>query len=411
MLSDSLWQKIRLETVLTFANGRTSPKRDELGHFAVFGSNGEIGRSTQSNSEARTIIIGRVGSFCGSLRFSNAPCWVTDNAIRANAKQGNDPRFLYYLLQALDLGRLRGGSGQPLLNQAVLNATETNVPTEGEQGRIADLLSALDERIASLKDVSRTLESLATSIFKSWFVDFDLVRAKAEGREPEGMDAATAAFFPSSLVQEESRSVPQGWTLGQLGLRIAVNPVRKLRSGEEATYLDMANVPTSGPSVAGTTMRAVGSGSKFILGDTLFAKITPCLENGKTAFVDFLQGGQVGWGSTELLVLRPEAQIPPSFAYLLARDPAFRTYAERGMTGTSGRQRVPPEHIRKYSMVFADDSVYKAFERIVDPLFACIKANADIARTLTELRDTLLPRLISGKLRIPEAEKLVASAL
>ena len=204
-------QQTTLGQLLTFGNGRSSPERVDNGEFLVFGSNGQIGRSSEHNTAGDTIVVGRVGSYCGSVHFSRDPCWVTDNAIRANAKADNDPSFLYYLLGHLNLNTWRSGSGQPLLNQATLNAIEVVVPFPLSQKAIGELIGALDDRITLLRETNATLEAIAQALFKSWFVDFDPVRAKMQGRTPEGMNKATAALFPDALEESELGLVPKGW--------------------------------------------------------------------------------------------------------------------------------------------------------------------------------------------------------
>lgn len=130
-----------------------------------------------------------------------------------------------------------------------------------------------------------------------------------------------------------------------------VNPPRMLVRGQAAPYLDMANMPTEGHAPEAVVQRPFGSGMKFQNGDTLVARITPCLENGKTAFVDFLRPDEAGWGSTEYIVLRPRAPWPEEAGYLLARDQRFREFAIQSMTGTSGRQRVPASALDHFRLV------------------------------------------------------------
>src|SRR5579863_10279732 len=113
----------------------------------------------------------------------------------------------------------------------------------------------------------------------------------------------------------------------------------------------MANMPTSSARATEIVERVAGSGTRFMNGDTLVARITPCLENGKTAFVDFLEDGQVGWGSTEYIVLRPKSPIPAEYAYFVARSDTFRNFAITNMTGTSGRQRVSGSSFEHFNLV------------------------------------------------------------
>ena len=141
------------------------------------------------------------------------------------------------------------------------------------------------------------------------------------------------------------------------------------------------------------------------------ARITPCLENGKTAYVDFLQEGQVGWGSTEYIVLRPKPFLPSEFAYCLARSVGFRDFAIQSMTGTSGRQRVQLTALGQFLMPHPPERIGKEFGRLTRPLISRVRLFANESQTLADLRDTLLPKLISGEIRIADAEKAVESVI
>src|SRR5258708_39986942 len=151
------------------------------------------------------------------------------------------------------------------------------------------------------------------------------------------MDAATAALFTDSFQDSPLGEIRKGWGVMPLPDAIDVNPNRRLSKGEAVPYVDMQNMPVQGHRVLGWIKRPFGSGAKFMNGDSLVARITPCLENGKTAFVDFLQDGDIGWGSTEYIVLHPKPPLPAYFGYCLARSDEFRNHAIQNMTGTSGR--------------------------------------------------------------------------
>ena len=274
------------------------------------------------------------------------------------------------------------------------------------QDEIASLLGALDDRIALLRETNATLEAIARALFKSWFVDFDPVRAKQQGLAPAGMDEATAAIFPDGFEESALGLLPKGWRAAALSDACEINPLRSLKKGIVAPYLDMASLATSGHCVALPVQREFGSGTKFRNGDSLLARITPCLENGKSAFVDFLAEEQVGWGSTEFIVLRPRPPLPEYLGYLLCRHPPFREYAIHSMSGTSGRQRVQNDVLGRYLLAVPGIAVAAAFAEIVTALQKAIAANHAQTQTLATLRDTLLPRLISGQLRLPEVEAL-----
>ena len=295
------------------------------------------------------------------------------------------------------------------------------LPPFSEQRAIAHILGTLDDKIELNRRMNQTLEEMARALFKSWFVDFDPVRAKATLKHhaatlPQGgsdwsverarayldrMDPNIAALFPDSFVDSELGPIPAGWEVVPLAEMIELNPPRPLPRGEIAPYLDMANMPTKGHTPKTVIDRPFGSGMRFANGDTLLARITPCLENGKTAYVDFLKENQIGWGSTEYIVLRPQSPLPSEFAYCLGRSAGFREFAIQNMTGTSGRQRVPATAISNYRMTVPNGlGVPNKFGELVEPLFSLASQNADESRTLATLRDTLLPKLISGEVRI-----------
>jgi type I restriction enzyme, S subunit len=170
----------------------------------------------------------------------------------------------------------------------------------------------------------------------------------------------------------------------------------------------MAALPTDDSTPDAPVLREYSSGTRFRNGDTLLARITPCLENGKTAFVQNLTGDAVGWGSTEFIVMRSVSPVPKPFSYLLARDAAFRRHAIQSMTGTSGRQRATADAVKAYPLIIPpDDRVWAALDTILKSSFAKIAANAEETVSLAATRDLLLPKLMSGEIRVKDAEKVV----
>jgi type I restriction enzyme S subunit len=209
---------------------------------------------------------------------------------------------------------------------------------------VVNILQLLDDKIELNRRMNETLEAMARAIFKDWFVDFGPTRAKVAGQTPY-LAPEIWSLFPGQLDDEGK---PEGWRSDRLRAIVDLNPSEPLRVGHIAHYLDMAALPTSGPTPDAATAREFTSGMRFRNGDTLFARITPCLENGKTAFIQSLPKGGVGWGSTEFIVLRARSPVPAAFTYLLARDPSFRAHAVQSMTGTSGRQRARTDAIAEY---------------------------------------------------------------
>ena len=174
----------QLSDYLLFRNGKSSPERKDGDAIPVFGANGIIGHSSEQNAGAETIVIGRVGSYCGSVHFSKDACWVSDNAIICASKNNSDSLFWYYFLLNADLNQFRSGSGQPLINQGTLNSIPCNVPSKlSDRVSIGEILSSFDDKIKLNHQINQTLEQMAQAIFQSWFVDFEPVKAKIAARE------------------------------------------------------------------------------------------------------------------------------------------------------------------------------------------------------------------------------------
>ena len=326
---------------------------------------------------------------------------LTQDTVKLLFKDQETPRsYIYWILrtpQYRDYCRKRAtGTTNLGLSREDFLAYPVPKPSQNHIS-LVNLLDTIDEKIELNRQINETLEAMARAIFQSWFLDFNPVRAKADGRDT-GLPSEVAALFPSEMVEVDGWEVPKGWEVAFLPDVFEINPKRSLAKDQIAPYLDMQNVPTQGHRPIDWIQRAFGSGTKFINGDTLLARITPCLENGKTIFVDFLNDGEVGWGSTEYIVLRPKPPLPPEFGYLFARDEDFRSHAILNMSGSSGRQRVPSECFDSYQIVVSSKEIAIRFGKLVKPLMARIKANDEQSRTLAQIRDALLPKLMSGEI-------------
>jgi len=395
------WRDITLGDFVSLQRGHdlTEPDR-RPGSIPVVGSAGHNGFHDTALCKGPGIVVGRSGASFGQVHFSPVDFWPHNTGLYVTDFKGNDQRFAFYFLKALDFDRYNSGSAQPSLNRNFIYPIPVRIPPVAEQKAIAAVLGALDDKIELNRRMNATLEAMARALFQSWFVDFDPVRAKLDGRKPEGLDKATAALFPGAFQDSILGPIPQGWMASRIPDAVEVNPRRTLKSGVVAPYLDMKNLPTQGHSADEVVDREFTSGTKFQNGDTLLARITPCLENGKTGFVDFLDEGQVGWGSTEYIVLAPKPPLPSQFGYLLARSDALRVHAIQNMTGTSGRQRVPSECFNTFYLAVPPLEIARRFDELTTPLMSKIKSNAQESRTLATLRDTLLPKLLSGELRV-----------
>ena len=407
----SEWRSGKLGDFVELKRGYDLPKaKRKRGAVPFVSSSGVSDSHDVAMVQGPGVVTGRYGTI-GQVFYIEDDFWPLNTTLYVRDFKGNDRKFIHYFLKTLDFHAYSDKAAVPGVNRNHLHAAVVTVPPVSVQSEIAALLGSLDDRITLLRETNATLEAIAQALFKSWFVDFDPVCARMEGRAPEGMDEATAALLPDSFEETELGAVPRGWRLLPLAEAMEINPTRKLKKGELAPYLDMASVGTQGHVADATVLREMGSGSKFVNGDTLLARITPCLENGKTAFVDFLPEGKTGWGSTEFVVLRPRTPLPDYFAYLLCRHGAFREFAIQSMSGTSGRQRIQNDVLGRYRVAVPTAPIAEAFGQVVSVLQQRIAANHANTQTLTTLRDTLLPRLISGQLRLSEVQTNLEGAL
>ncbi|WP_419237198.1 restriction endonuclease subunit S [Photobacterium leiognathi subsp. mandapamensis] len=353
--------------------------------------------------------IGKVGilSFCeGYDKYL-----LSTNTMRLKVDpEKADPYFIYcYFTWSKTVNLIKAmnsKSVQPVFNFTSLKKFPLVLPSLEKQRLASKVLKNLDDKIILNNQTNQTLEEMAQAIFKSWFVDFDPVKAKMNGGQPEGMDASTASLFPEKLVESELGLIPEGWEVGDLSDLMDFNPKRTLKKGTIAPYLDMKNMPTSGHLALDIYDREMGSGTKFKNGDSLLARITPCLENGKTAYVDFLEDEQVGWGSTEYIVMRSKSDSYKYFSYYMARFEPFRKFAIQSMTGTSGRQRAQAQTVQTMPFAIPPISVLEKFDAFIAPNMQMIKSHGSENRTLANLRDTLLPKLLSGEIELETSEEL-----
>ncbi|MEQ5204804.1 restriction endonuclease subunit S [Providencia stuartii] len=328
-------------------------------------------------------LTGKLNTFkYGDVLFSNIrtyfkKVWIatfdgvaSPDVLIFSAMKNCESQYLYYMMcepQFTEFTVLtsRGAKMPRGDKEAILNY-EISLPSLAEQKAIASVLSSLDNKIDLLHRQNKTLEAMAETLFRQWFV--------------EGSN--------DSYKEVELHEI------------IEFNPKRVLPKGSKAMYLDMAGLNTNTFAASGYYERDFTSGQKFIKQDTLLARITPCLENGKAGYVHFLSPEQVGWGSTEFIVLRPKPKFHPLFSYILCRNNEFKEYAESCMEGSSGRQRVNVSHLSMYTLTLPHDDVITQFNEILASIEPKLISNALQIQNLEKLRDTLLPKLMSGEVRV-----------
>jgi type I restriction enzyme S subunit len=382
----------------------------DKGEYRVYGSNGPIGWTGEPLAPGPGVILGRKGAYRG-IQFCQKPFYVIDTAYYVVPKTELDMRWLYYAMAYYKLGEIDDGSPIPSTTRSAVYIREFEIPTPREQRNIAGILGALDDRIELNRKLNETLEAIARAIFKSWFVDFDPVRAKAEGREPEGMDADTAALFPSKFEKSEFGRIPFGWS---------VSTIKELACNIQYGLTTSAKAEAIGPK---------------------FLRITD------------IQGGKVNWNKVpycsaseaeydryrlkahDIVVARTGASTGENIYLPVVPDAVFASYLVRfqfehpavarlvgafmrttayfdfvqNSIGGSAQPNASAQVLAGAKLVLPTPVLLRKFAEIVEPLDKKLWHNVNQSITLIDLRDTLLPRLISGKLRVPEAEAMLTA--
>ncbi len=296
-------------------------------------------------------------------------------------------RYFFYWLLSNDaqtgLKNFSSGSAQPQIPIRDLQEIELPVPPLCSQRCIAGILSTYDDLIENNARRIAILEEMAQLIYEEWFINY-----RFPGHES------------MPLVESELGPVPEGWDVVSAADAVEVNPKVKVPKEGAKPFVPMGCLSAVNMLISNIETRAGNSGTKFQNGDTLFARITPCLENGKTAYVQFLPSPEsVAFGSTEFIVLRSR-KLTPEFVYLLARSEDFRNNAIKSMAGADGRQRVKEACFASYMLAHPDAATLQKFHGLVHPMFDMIHVLARKNENLRQTRDLLLPRLISGELDV-----------
>jgi len=338
-------------------------------HDIVFSRRGDVTKNALVRPH-------EVGWFCGTGCLK----------VRLGTESIANAKFISHCLRLPDtkewLVRHAVGATMPNLNTAILSAVPIRLPPLQTQMEIAEMLGALDDRITLLRETNATLEAIAQALFKSWFVDFDPVRAKVEGRAPEGMDEATAALFPDSLEDTELGMVPRGWCVNQLG------DVLKIAYGK--------NLPTSKlldtgyPVYGGNGL--IGFSDRFLYDSRQVLVACRGAASGK-----FNQSVPRSFVTNNSLVLESSDTTLLPFGYL--KGCISRADLTPFVTG-SAQPQVTIDNLKNFNLLVPSVSTLEAFESFSSPIEDRIEENQKQAQTLSTLRDTLLPRLISGSLHL-----------
>lgn len=403
------WNSMILGDFVTFQRGHDLPEpKRKPGNIPILGSFGITGWHDEAMAKGPGVTIGRSGASFGVVTYSLGDYWPLNTALYVKDFHGNDQKFAYYLLKSLDFSSYNSGSAQPSLNRNHIHPIAINVPPVGEQKAIAHILGSLDDKIELNRRMNATLEAMAQALFKSWFVDFDPVidnalaaghpipeplqeRAEARaalGDQRQPLPEAIRQQFPNRFACNEDMGwVPEGWICTQW------RNIAKLEYGKSLKgYRDNeGTVPVYGTNGrVGTTRNALYEKEGIIIGR-------------KGAYRGVHYSHEPFHVIDTAFFLKPSVPMSVKWAYY-----EIQRFDINGMDSGSAIPSTSREDFYSLCSVFPPLDLHREFDRIVTQFYRRKLVNESGNMSLSCLRDTLLPKLLSGQLRIPEAEQQVA---
>ena len=353
----------------------------------------EVGATSVKGSRipAGSVMVSCIGSDMGKAVIAGRDC-VTNQQINSIVVDDRfSSEFVYYNLSTRK-SELRhqaaGGSAQPILNKGDFSRIQITLPPLAEQKAIAAVLGALDDKIELNRRMNATLEAMARALFQSWFVGFDAVHAKREGRQPAGLDAKTAALFPATSQDSPLGPIPQGWEATNLEAIASVGSGKR-PTGRNDVLSPECNIPLYG-----------GGGRMGYVPSPLYER--PILFTGRVGTLGLIfRTSEPSWPSDNTLVVEPQDGFF-DFAYFVLKGFDLITL-NRGST----QPLLTQTDVKRQQFVLPPKPIVKAFAEISVPIFQQVTANEQQSRTLATLRDTLLPKLLSGELSVAAAAKRV----
>ena len=354
------------------------------------------------------VTVGRSGASIGIVSYIDRDYWPLNTCLYVKDFHGNNRRFTYYLLSCLDLSNYNSGSAQPSLNRNFIHPIPLAFPARHEQDAIAGLLGLLDDKIELNCRMNETLEAMARAVFKDWFVDLGPTRAKAEGRDPY-LAAELWEQFPDALDAEDK---PFGWEVSEIGNEVSVvggtTPSTKepsfWKGGEFhwATPKDLSKL--SSPVLLKTHRKITKAGVRKIssgllpIGTLLMSSRAPI---GYLAIAEVPTAVNQGF-----IAMVCEKRLPNVFVLFWCYENLDHI---KGIAGGSTFSEISKRVFRPIPVVVPSERIVEAFERLVRPLYSRIVANMRESESLAQTRDYLLPKLISGEIRLSEAENAVGA--
>jgi type I restriction enzyme S subunit len=418
------WSDKPLGQVATLQRGFDLPvQKRQPGRVPIVSSSGISDYHAESAVSGPGVVTGRYGTI-GQVFLVTEDYWPLNTTLWVKDFHGNDPRFIFYLLKTLDFRSCSDKSSVPGVNRNDLHTLIVRLPPLPEQKRIAHILGTLDDKIELNRRMNATLEGISRALFKSWFVDFDPVRQKAAGQQPVGMDAETAALFPDSFEDSEIGEVPRGWGIASLE-----SVLSEIETGGRPKG-GVANYSAGIPSIGAESIVGLGhfdySKTKYVPVD-FYDRMT----RGKVRSRDVLlykDGGRPGEFEPHVTlfgdgfpfakcainehVYRMRANEDFGQSLLLFWLGSDLVMDEMRVKGTGvAIPGLNSTQAKSLTTLLPPPQITTAFDRRVEPYVARILAACNQSRTLATLRDTLLPKLLSGEIRVPAAEAAVEEAV
>lgn len=400
MVTPKQWRTQRLSDIAEFRSGwRNSQDAVPHGQYPFFTCSQEILRHHEFDFDTEAVIMaGNNADARFHLKYFKGKFAARQRTYIISPKSSaTGCRFLFYLLQTLQphFAAQSQGTTTKFVTIGILRDAPVVLPPRSEQEAISNFLGMLDDKIELNRRIDETLEAMIRAIFKSWFVDFDPVYAKAEGRQPAGMDAKTAALFPDSFEDSELGQIPARWRQGRLDdvSRNQRHVVGAESISEGTPYVGLEHMPRKSVALTewGLSDGVQSSKSRFQSGDVLFGKLRPYFHKVVFAPTD-------GVCSTDILVIRPTSPEWAGFVLGHASSEELVAHADASSTGTK-MPRTSWGDLARFTVLLPDDRVAAAFNTIATALTARIRVNIFECQTLAALRDALLPKLLSGEIR------------
>ena len=402
------WRATTLGEVIELKRGYDLPQqRRTPGRVPLVSSSGVTDYHEVAMVKGPGVATGRYGTL-GQVFFIAEDFWPLNTTLYVRDFKGNDPRFVSYFLREIDFQAYSDKAAVPGLNRNHLHQARVRLPSDiNEQRAIAHILGTLDDKIELNQRMNATLEEMARALFKSWFVDFDPVRTKVEVRDT-GLPRKIADLFPDEFERSEVGEVPKGWRVGTLADYVDLNPESWSRSSapDEIEYLDLTNTKWGKiEEPQGYLWKDAPSRAQRVLrpGDTIVGTVRP--GNGSFALVN--DDGLTG--STGFAVLRPRNPSYRELVYFAATSPANIELLSHLADG-GAYPAVRPYVIVNSQSLWPGNILVEVFSRLTKPITVKIATNWRESRTLAALRDTLLPKLISGEVRVGDVEQFLGAA-